>query len=145
MVACRSRWTGLFIGSVVPRFSGPGQGRGGVRDRLAAVLPEASIPDWLRGLHQHRDRAQGNVQKFRRRVRIAENLFRKSLQRPALARPDVQGFCVLNDRNLPIDDGDALFFSGQVQDQAQRSNRLPGDFSRRLIGSAVLRSRRDNA
>jgi hypothetical protein len=42
-------------------------------------------------------------------------------------------------------DGDKPILFRPDQDQAQRSNRLPGDFSRRLIGSAVLRSRRDNA
>jgi hypothetical protein len=37
MVASRRRWIGLFIGTVVPCFTGPGQGR--VRDGPSAVLP----------------------------------------------------------------------------------------------------------
>jgi len=41
-------------------------------------------------------------------------------------------------------DGDSLVLSRPDQHVAWRSNRLPGDFSRRLVGSAVLRSRRDN-
>jgi hypothetical protein len=40
---------------------------------------------------------------------------------------------------------DSAISRWQQTDLVPRSNRLPGDFSRRLIGSAVLRSRRDNA
>jgi hypothetical protein len=80
------------------------------------------------------------LKKIGRRVRMAENL----LNGP---RPRDRRFRVLSVRrpNSAKDDGDALIFFRPDQDQAQRSNRLPGDFSRRLIGSAVLRSRRDNA
>jgi hypothetical protein len=43
--ASRSRWTGLFVESVVPRFAGPRQGHGRVGERLTAVSPESSIAD----------------------------------------------------------------------------------------------------
>jgi hypothetical protein len=43
MVASRRRWTGLFIGNLVPRFTGFEQGR--VRDGPSAV----SLGDWLYG------------------------------------------------------------------------------------------------
>jgi hypothetical protein len=61
-----------------------------------------------------------------------------SPERAAQPCCNAAGFRHFRDGNKPI-------LSRPDQDQAQRSNRLPGDFSRRLIGSAVLRSRRDNA
>jgi len=89
MVASRSRWTGLFIGSVVPCFAGPGQGRGRVRDRPTAVSPGSSVPDGFAayvntGIGQAGQRSKN----IGCHVQIAENL----LQRPASARPDIQGF-----------------------------------------------------
>jgi hypothetical protein len=77
IVASRSRWTGLFIGSVVPRFAGPGQGCGRVRGQ--AVSPESSIPDGVVAYINTGIERRAWIKKIRRQVRIAENFFRKSL------------------------------------------------------------------
>jgi hypothetical protein len=78
-----------------------------------------------------------------RHVRIAEDLFNGPRPRDQIFRA-----CVSKDQTPPstmaFDNGFADLFQPD-QYVTQRSNRLPGDFSRRLIGSAVLRSRRDNA
>jgi len=64
---------------VVPRFAGPGQGRGQVQHRLTAVSPESSIPDGFAAYINTGIERRARIKKIRRQVRIAENFFRKSL------------------------------------------------------------------
>jgi hypothetical protein len=69
----------------------PGKVAAAFGDRLTAVSPESSIPDGVAAYINTGIERRARIKKIRRQVRIAENLFRKSLQRLALARLDIQG------------------------------------------------------
>src|SRR6185312_8044914 len=123
MVASRRRWIGLFIGTVVPCFTGPGQGR--VRDGPSAVLP-AGWP----GRHVMGAGCRTTIGKDQAAcLLVTGKWFGKWLHCLAPARRSLKRVVVAIYSSLPP----AWRSTGLPpdQDRAWRSNRLPGDFSRK--------------